>query len=662
MLTVKPIGVITKYYRYLDLETQKNIDSLIEDSSSYPDFVTRLGNHVFSEDASSILAYLAVRHALNVQKHDVIDRISTRFGDVGAIGALVLLSRGLRGDLRSINDALSLADSVISTSVTDWLTMEMHNIKLFSMVELRVNSGDLENALKAAQRHLGNRRDLECLGFWIYWARANILRESGNHKEATRVFEAALSISNEFNDTYEAAFCMRDLGRATKSTDMQKGLELLIEAGERFKDLGNRLGAADVLNSIGVLSTSMGEFDQAIECFIESIRLRETVQLIPTIPLLNLSWLYSDIGDGERASYYAQKGLNASKRSHGELSDAHAYASLATAYALTNMEEIEGAKHYLDDSLECIVATGTEENLVRYYFVRGLVERQQDDLDSVSKTFLRVLKLSEKLDSLRFIVSCFLHLAEVEVAMFVEDNKIPHLEKASLFLSRVEQIANEQSYPNVIVEVSILKAELLKAKGMIDEARQSLSEALEFCKKGGMKTIQKKVQDALAQLHIEESKSDVAKRVMNLIGNVVVPSGKTLAIPFEILGCIVIVREAGVEAYSRYLDKRLTSDPSMVAALISAVSSFAHELREDSGGELHSIVHHDIAVLLEHGELTTCALLTDRDTYDARAALRRFLESFETEYNQELRKFDGGLRIFESADELFDKVLLYSKD
>jgi hypothetical protein len=256
------------------------------------------------------------------------------------------------------------------------------------------------------------------------------------------------------------------------------------------------------------------------------------------------------------------------------------------------------------------------------------------------------------------VVACFLHLAEVEVAMFVEDNEFPHLEKASLFLSRVEQIANEQSYPNVIVEVSILKAELLKAKGMKDEAQQSLSEALEFCRRRGMKTIQKRVQDAIEQLDVEESKSDVAKRVMNLIGNVVVPSGKALEIPFEILGCIVIVRDAGVEAYSRYLDKRLTSDPSMVAALISAVSSFTHELREDAGGELHSIVHHDIAVLLEHGELTTCALLSDKDTYDARAALRRFLERFEQHYNKELKKFDGGLRIFESADEIFDEVLL----
>jgi hypothetical protein len=161
---------------------------------------------------------------------------------------------------------------------------------------------------------------------------------------------------------------------------------------------------------------------------------------------------------------------------------------------------------------------------------------------------------------------------------------------------------------------------------------------------------------------MEEPKADVAKRVMNMIANVVVPSGKAMEIPFEILGCIVIVRDAGVEAYSKYLDKRLTSDPSMVAALISAVSSFAQELREDAGGDLHSIVHHDIAVLLEHGELTTCALLTNKDTYDARAVLRRFLESFEQEYNHELKKFNGGLRIFESADVLFDKILMRSDD
>ena len=117
-----------------------------------------------------------------------------------------------------------------------------------------------------------------------------------------------------------------------------------------------------------------------------------------------------------------------------------------------------------------------------------------------------------------------------------------------------------------------------------------------------------------------------------------------------------MLREAGIEVYSKYVDEKLTSDPSLVAGLISAVSSFTQELRENGKGELHSIIHQDIAVLLEHGINVTSALLTDKDTYNARALQLEFLEQFESEFSDDIAECCDGVGKYMAADEIFDSV------
>ena len=172
-----------------------------------------------------------------------------------------------------------------------------------------------------------------------------------------------------------------------------------------------------------------------------------------------------------------------------------------------------------------------------------------------------------------------------------------------------------------------------------------------------MKYLHAKGEENRRNLDIDESLSQITQRFSTDIRGITVPSVQAKEISFKVLGCIVMLREAGLEVYSKYVDKKLTSGPSMVAGLISAVSSFTKELRENGHGELQSIVHQDIAVLLEHGKYVTCALLSDKDTYDARVIERRFLEQFEEDFSDDLVKFDGKVAGFRAADKLFESIL-----
>jgi len=171
-----------------------------------------------------------------------------------------------------------------------------------------------------------------------------------------------------------------------------------------------------------------------------------------------------------------------------------------------------------------------------------------------------------------------------------------------------------------------------------------------------MDYVRGKVESSIENLDDEEPVVDIVERFSNHLKNTTIPTTQIKEIPYTILGCIVMLRDGGLEIYSRYIGEEILGDPSMIAGLVSAVSTFASGLKEDSRGELQSIVHQDIAVLLEHGKNVSCALLSDKDTYKARIQQRKFIEQFEDTFSDKLSKFDGGISAFKIADEFFSTI------
>ena len=60
---VEPLGTITKYYKFIDEETKTILDSLMDESSSYFDFVRRLCDVVLENEVPVNLAYIAAVQA-----------------------------------------------------------------------------------------------------------------------------------------------------------------------------------------------------------------------------------------------------------------------------------------------------------------------------------------------------------------------------------------------------------------------------------------------------------------------------------------------------------------------------------------------------------------------------------------------------------------------
>jgi hypothetical protein len=251
-----------------------------------------------------------------------------------------------------------------------------------------------------------------------------------------------------------------------------------------------------------------------------------------------------------------------------------------------------------------------------------------------------------------------LSLAEVEATIAISDTKHSVIEESSMSLSRIEQIALEQNLPGLIVQVKLLKSQLHQLRGDRESARKLLDESFEIVKSEKLGSLEKTVALHLDDLGKDEPKTSYLDRFKAMIRNIAIPTVRVRPIDYTILGVLVIVKDAGIEIYSNYIDDKLTSDPSLAAGLITAVSSFTQELKQDAKGVLQSIVHQDIAVLLEHGEYTTCALLTDKDTSQARTLERVFLNNFEEQYKNELEFAREGMVKPVDAGELFQRIVV----
>jgi len=94
---------------------------------------------------------------------------------------------------------------------------------------------------------------------------------------------------------------------------------------------------------------------------------------------------------------------------------------------------------------------------------------------------------------------------------------------------------------------------------------------------------------------------------------------------------IAIDRTSGLPEYVYYFDTKVKVDSSLVSGFVTAISSFTNELMETQG-LLRSINHEGFALLMEHTESRTVALVASEETFDIRYLLREFSMKFDEKY------------------------------
>ncbi len=651
---MKPIGTITKFYPFMDDETREFTEETMRAAENYRDFAILFGRKVVSQESSRWLVYFAARFALVFDLFDVSDKLGEQYLYYDIIRPWILVSHFKRGDMKVVPELLEVIDNVLAGDPEDWLSLDMQLLRIEVLGPYTsakpADRRDLLVALNKAEKVSTSRLELEAFTCEIQLARADILYSLGEHEKALEQAKMALEESKECDDQFIEAWILGWMAGILKNTDAKRAIELAGLSERIHSILGNLGGIASILNTLGLTYTILGETSEAIGCFRSAIKIRNSLGSDHSTISINLSRIYLRVGRAKEALKTIEDVIE-KLRGHS------AWAHLIMSQALSLIGRFDEAAEHLEIGSELAFRSGRESLLALQCTARGVFERETGDMESALHNFRQALQISEQQPFLIHTIPALIRLAELEVQVFSETNDRDHIETAQLLLSRLEQLAREQELQAVLVDVFVLKANLRKLEGQEETAHEILKKALEYCKSPELKPMIAGVEVSISHTRKEESRAEMTERFSEHIHSMAVPAVQAREIPFTILGCIMILSTPGLEIFSRFIDTTLIQNPAKVADLISAVSSFTRTLRKDLRGELQSIIHHEIAVLLEYSEHLTCALLSDKDTYDARVLQRRFLEQFEEEFSDHLAEFEGDVQVFSSADQIFERIL-----
>ncbi|MHA2313274.1 MAG: hypothetical protein ACXADF_17445, partial [Candidatus Thorarchaeota archaeon] len=129
---MKPLGTITKYYPFIDEETKSILNTLMDESSSYYDFVQRLSDVVLENEVPVNLAYLAAVQAWWARAEETMRLIKEKFGNVDCIRPWGFAHTSSLSDQARYHDAVVEAiEKAMDSSLKGWIAIELHLLHTF---------------------------------------------------------------------------------------------------------------------------------------------------------------------------------------------------------------------------------------------------------------------------------------------------------------------------------------------------------------------------------------------------------------------------------------------------------------------------------------------------------------------------------------------------
>jgi predicted ATPase/class 3 adenylate cyclase len=128
------------------------------------------------------------------------------------------------------------------------------------------------------------------LALALFWLGA-LLDDARRPEEAAARLEAALAIYREVGDEVGIARSLNSLGVVARSTGgVERAERLFMESIERKEKLGDRSGIAVSLSNLGILSTDRGRFEDAVDFMHRALTIDEDVGTDSlTVSMINLA-------------------------------------------------------------------------------------------------------------------------------------------------------------------------------------------------------------------------------------------------------------------------------------------------------------------------------------------------------------------------------------
>ncbi|MGY5859364.1 MAG: hypothetical protein RTU63_08335 [Candidatus Thorarchaeota archaeon] len=481
---MKDLGTITMYYPFIDGDTKDVVEITMNEASSYYDFVIRLSDRVCETETSEILAYLATVHAHRLSAADVMARITQKYNASLKIRAWTPSIRKL-----SYEEMMSEFEHIIQSIEDDWILAEVYVQRLWNSRYLAPLI-ESERDIQLIEEFLQENSNLECFSsnFQTLLCDWNLLR--GNLDAANECYKKTMEIAEKYDDQYQISSLISIYTSWSRTYDAQEALTLQEEGYRIAKSFDAPEFIAESKADIGRIFESLGEYDLAIQAYLESLEGYETDP--PNSPTLCLSRVYCELGDGEKALEWIDRAFEFA----GPVAFDTPFLLSQRAEALVLQGHLDEAEEYLDLSHKVSLKSGRTGHLATKGVADGYFELAQGNplaaIDAMEPCFDHLIQMPVSIYINRLLIA----LARAENAA----NASGLAEISDKWLTKLGQYAEEKKLPGILMIHALLKAESLATQGHTESALSILEKALSLEESPSLRTLIERIQAKMSEL------------------------------------------------------------------------------------------------------------------------------------------------------------------
>ena len=494
---MKPLGSITIFYQFLDQNTVDVLESLMRKAENYYNFVERLTEKVFYENATDELAYMAALHVSYVaQPNSMVERISSKYGHLPLVRPWTIFMRTFAERQTAQVEVPLAVDEAISTEPDDWVVFTFLLWLIFANVDNRLES---IKAVDKAEKFLEEHPSLHCFSHRITSWRVRLLLDE-NIEQANELCKIGLEKAREMDDQHSVWRFLLWLMIGVRQEDPYRALKLNKEMYMLSRNLDIKRDQISSLNSLSFTYWTLGEFDLAVESQMNCMDIEDEYEKEygpGDWRSNNLSVLYSDMGDGDESLTWA---LWAEQRYREEGGSGNPLFAVQLARANTLLGRLDEDHEFLDKSRADVLKSGTEGALGIFYGVLGRYEIATGNLEDGKYHLEQALEIAERRPSLIAMNRELSALIETEIQSFVKSGGEASQDVSGPYMLRLEEIAREKNLLGILMQHAILKADFRVVQERYGEAKAILTDALKIHDSPGVETLQRKILEKIQDL------------------------------------------------------------------------------------------------------------------------------------------------------------------
>ncbi|MBL7909636.1 MAG: tetratricopeptide repeat protein [Bacteroidia bacterium] len=341
--------------------------------------------------------------------------------------------------------AISLAESIFKTTKSNSLNTNSSDINLSDLPP---------KAKKSILNSYG--RALNSQGIYEI--------SQGNNPQGIAIFEKALKVQSENNDTLLMAATLGNIGANLYFIgQIQRSMDAYQQSLTFFNDINDKKGIAQTYNGISMVYRSQGNVLKGIDYMFKSLKISEELKDKEAIAnqYNNLCVYYLDVEDFQKAKEFGEKSLEIAQKNNFKSVQSNAYNNLAYVYKKNG--DTTRLLQYLNLSLNLSLEAGNKNELVTAYNNMGVVYKDKKNYKEAINYFEKALGIANTIGAKDGQANSYTKLGSVYLAL---NDKTKALQNAL----KAYHLSNELGTPVDIRNAAELLKDIYTGTGQYQKA------------------------------------------------------------------------------------------------------------------------------------------------------------------------------------------------